>query len=124
MKTFLNQKIKKLVLTISFDVHTYHYFFSCYLEYFFLNPARRVGSSQGLSTNKFCHTYNNVLVRPIKYFCASSNFSTYRRTHIQCRTLQRGWEVLGVCQQITFATINRFCLLTKPPISHPLTPCF
>ena len=25
-----------------------------------------------------------------------------------------GWRVLRVCQQITFVTLNRFCLLSKP----------
>ena len=29
------------------------------------------------------HAYNNVLVRPIIYFCRSSNFSTFIRTHVQ-----------------------------------------
>ena len=55
------------------------------------------------------HTYNNMLGRPIKYFCTFSNFFTYVRTHVQ-------WFVKP-CREWGFL-LNRQSLLSMMKVIH------
>ena len=68
------------------------------------------------------HADNNVLVRSIKHFCRSSNFTAYIRTHIQwfvepCRRAEssKGLSKNNFCHAYQILSIK------QPP---PITPLF